>query len=182
MSLPFDSDTVFDAIVEQTNGVPTQAAYALAFDLVMEQGIDYPEAVQKIVNADLVAVGDKDRIDEAIAIAVNQGQTPGEDHKMFVIDQMLRTLAAGEYRGIVETYNTPAEADEPESDDDEDEGDDAEVDDDQDRPLPVEEDSVVVEVGVGIPAPAANRHWDCGEKATGLEILATATGITVTRF
>lgn len=180
MSLPFDGDTIFDSIVEQTNGVPTQAGYDFAFELVMNQGVDYPTAVQKLVDADYVVVGDKDRIDEAISIAVSQGQLPGEDHKTWVIDQMVRTLAAGEYRGIVETFNTPvneALALESEERDDEEE-EDAEERDPDDQPDVIEEDVVVVG-----EQPA--RHWDCGERFGGTtieQVAATLNNVTVTRF
>lgn len=174
MSLPFDADTIFDSIVEQTNGVPTQAGYDLAFDLIMNQGVDYPEAVQKLVDADFVVVGDKDRIDEAIALAVNQGQLPGEDHKTWVIDQMVRTLAAGEYRGIVEAYNTPVDpavALESDERDDEEEEEESESDDRDDEPTPLleEEPEAVV-----IPA----RHWDVGERCApiGLDVVIEASG------
>lgn len=180
MSLPFDADTIFDSIVEQTNGVPTQAGYELAFDLVMNQGVDYPDAVQRLVNADYVVVGDKDRIDEAISIAVTQGQLPGEDHKTWVIDQMMRTLAAGEYRGVVDAYNTPLNAEDAleseERDDDEEEDGPADPDSD-DQPVVLEEDVVVVE------QPA--RHWDCGERFGGTtidQVAATLSNVTVTRF
>lgn len=175
MSLPFDADTIFDSIVEQTNGVPTQAGYDLAFDLIMNQGVDYPEAVQQLVNADFVVVGDKDRIDEAIALAVNQGQLPGEDHKTWVIDQMVRTLAAGEYRSIVENYNTPvnlAEALESDERDDEEEEEELDPEDrDPDEPvvlLELEPEAVV------IPA----RHWDVGERSApiGIDVVIEASG------
>ena len=41
------------------------------------------------------------RITKAIGIAVRFGGIDGEHHKAWVIDQMVRTLAAGDYEGLV---------------------------------------------------------------------------------
>lgn len=43
----------------------------------------------------------EERIDKAIDIAVAYGQIDGAHHKAWVIDQMVRVLAGGEYERIV---------------------------------------------------------------------------------
>lgn len=43
----------------------------------------------------------KERIDKAIDIAVRYGGIDGANHKMWVIDQMVRALAGDDYSQIV---------------------------------------------------------------------------------
>ena len=44
---------------------------------------------------------DKERIQEAIAIALEYSQIDGSDHKMWVIDQMVQTLAGEDYNNTI---------------------------------------------------------------------------------
>ena len=44
---------------------------------------------------------DKDRIDQAITLAIRYGGIDGEHHKAWVIDQMVRVLAGDQYDTIV---------------------------------------------------------------------------------
>ena len=46
----------------------------------------------------------KECINNAIAIALQSGQTDGEHHKLYVIDQMLRYLAGDNYEELIKNY------------------------------------------------------------------------------
>lgn len=51
---------------------------------------------------------DKERIKEATKIAWQYAQFDGAHHKMWVIDQMLRTILGEEdYKKFVDAYQTP---------------------------------------------------------------------------
>ena len=43
----------------------------------------------------------KERVDEALELAVRYGQIDGNHHKMWVIDQMVRVLSGSGYEGLV---------------------------------------------------------------------------------
>lgn len=44
---------------------------------------------------------DRERIDQAIELAVRYGQIDGDHHKNWVIDQMIRLLAGDRYAAII---------------------------------------------------------------------------------
>lgn len=46
-------------------------------------------------------MGDRDRIERAIELAVRYGGIDGAHHKTWVIDQMVRALAGDRYEAIV---------------------------------------------------------------------------------
>jgi len=46
-----------------------------------------------------------DRIDAALALAIQYGQIDGAHHKTWVIDQMVRALAGGMYPAVVAEHN-----------------------------------------------------------------------------
>jgi predicted alpha/beta-fold hydrolase len=56
---------------------------------------------------------EKERIDEAVALAVRYGGIDGAHHKTWVIDQMVRVLAGDEYQAVV--ADARAGADGPET-------------------------------------------------------------------
>ena len=49
----------------------------------------------------------EEKIKEALKIAWSYGCIDGAHHKMWVIDQMVRTLLGEEYEKWVEAYETP---------------------------------------------------------------------------
>lgn len=51
----------------------------------------------------------EERIKKALSIAWSYGQTDGSHHKMWVIDQMVRTLCGNkeEYEKWIKAYTTP---------------------------------------------------------------------------
>lgn len=51
-----------------------------------------------------VAENDADRVELATGLALEYGQTDGEHHKAWVIDQMLRVLTGGRYGEVVADY------------------------------------------------------------------------------
>jgi predicted alpha/beta-fold hydrolase len=56
---------------------------------------------------------ERERIDEAVALAVRYGGIPGDHHKAWVIDQMVRALAGDDYEAVV--ADARAGADGPET-------------------------------------------------------------------
>ena len=48
----------------------------------------------------------EDRIMRALSIAWQYGQIPGEEHKMWVIDQMVKVLAGKRYEEFVRHYES----------------------------------------------------------------------------
>jgi len=46
-----------------------------------------------------------DKINKAISLAIQYGQTDGDHHKMLVIDQMIRILAGNKYNKIITEAN-----------------------------------------------------------------------------
>ena len=47
---------------------------------------------------------EKERIEKALGIAFQYGQTDGSHHRLWVIDQMVRTLCGDNYEEWVKTY------------------------------------------------------------------------------
>lgn len=50
-------------------------------------------------------MSEAERIEAAIALAIRFGGTDGDHHKAWVIDQMLRILAADDYERIIREAN-----------------------------------------------------------------------------
>lgn len=46
----------------------------------------------------------QEKIDKALDIALQYGQTDGEHHKAWVIDQIVRVLAGDNYKKIINEY------------------------------------------------------------------------------
>lgn len=57
------------------------------------------------VDLELAAL--RTRVEEAIAFGFDYGQIDGSHHKTWVIDQMLRILAADDYGRLVHAYEEP---------------------------------------------------------------------------
>jgi len=50
-------------------------------------------------------ITDKEKIHEAIDIAIRYGQIEGDHHRIWVIDQMVRALAGSEYDSVIAGAN-----------------------------------------------------------------------------
>lgn len=67
----------------------------------------YVEVTQYIEHLEQQCKKQKEVIDKALDIAYKYGQTDGGHHKMWVIDQMVRTLLKDDYDKFVKEYEKP---------------------------------------------------------------------------